>query len=287
MPRDRLQLERRRARIGEMLLWIAAALLISGRFWVDLFGYGLTGRATISEIFGVRYQDVLVAIFFTFFPLLVFQVLGNLPFEALRQRTLRRSVDLRDERISELRRDTARLDEKTPSELDGVLLARSLAESSREMADKIYIRSGVYLIVGVLVAFSGLAFFYAQTPQKQMKWDALLLALAPRFGILFFIELVAFFFLRQYREAMDEFRYFEAIKRKREESLLLLSLARTSTSPIDLLQLIEVWDLSSTPRPLSGGQTTEVLETRKLTKDELSIFEKMLDVMSAAKSRHK
>ena len=32
------------------------------------------------------------------------------------------------------------------------------------------------------------------------------LVLLPCFGILFFIEFVAFFFLRQYRSAMDEFR---------------------------------------------------------------------------------
>jgi hypothetical protein len=51
-----------------------------------------------------------------------------------------------------------------------------------------------------------------------------LLHTLPRFGILFFIETIAFFFLRQYRTAMDEYRYFEAIKRKREENFVLLCL---------------------------------------------------------------
>ncbi len=43
------------------------------------------------------------------------------------------------------------------------------------------------------------------------------LVLLPGFGILFFIEFVAFFFLRQYRSALDEFRYYDAIRRNREE----------------------------------------------------------------------
>ena len=41
--------------------------------------------------------------------------------------------------------------------------------------------------------------------------------LLPGFGILFFIEFVAFFFLRQYRSAMDEFPVYDAIRRNREE----------------------------------------------------------------------
>ena len=59
-------------------------------------------------------------------------------------------------------------------------------------------------------------------------------ALAPRFGILFFIELIAFFFLRQYKAAMEEFRYYEAIKRQREETLALVAMLKRRKSDVNL-----------------------------------------------------
>jgi uncharacterized membrane protein len=90
------------------------------------------------------------------------------------------------------------------------------------LTKKIYTGAGVYLIVGVIVAFTGLLFFYMRNRDLPIEHDYLdrFLSLLPGFGILFFIELVAFFFLRQCRAAMDEFRYFDAILRSRKDSLL-------------------------------------------------------------------
>ena len=42
-------------------------------------------------------------------------------------------------------------------------LLASLADESKRLSTALYTRSGVYLIIGVLVAFSGLGFFYLQT----------------------------------------------------------------------------------------------------------------------------
>jgi hypothetical protein len=123
------------------------------------------------------------------------------------------------------------------------------------IADRIYSRSGVYLLIGVLIAFSGLTFFYLQTlplaPGKDLY--AVLVALLPRFGVLFFIELIAFFFLRQYRAAMDEFRYFEAIKRSREDNVAIVALAK-SESAIDILKVIEICSFNVVIGKLGQGE---------------------------------
>jgi hypothetical protein len=45
----------------------------------------------------------------------------------------------------------------------------------------------------------------------------------PRIGILVFIEIIALFFLKQYQAMREEYRYFEAIRRSREDAAFLLS----------------------------------------------------------------
>jgi len=141
-------------------------------------------------------------------------------------------------------------------------------------------------MVGVFVAFSGLAFFYSQTVQLAPTTGEgmpLLISLAPKFGILFFIEFVAFFFLRQYRSAMDEFRYYEAVKRNREETLALIRIAVDSGKEFDPIELVKNESFFSKAGVLDKGQSTEILESRKLEKNEIELLEKVLDVVSRSK----
>jgi len=118
---------------------------------------------------------------------------------------------------------------------------------------------------------------------------ALLVTLAPKFGILFFIELVAFFFLRQYRAAMDEFRYYEAVKsyeavkRNREETLALIRIAADSGKPIDPIDLVKNESFFSKAGVLGKDQSSEIIESRKLEKNELDLLEKVIDVVSRSK----
>ncbi|OEZ30415.1 hypothetical protein AO062_13000 [Variovorax boronicumulans] len=101
--------------------------------------------------------------------------------------------------------------------------------------------------------------------------------------MLVFIELVAFFFLRLYRNSMDEFRHFESITRHREEVAALLSLHKAGEIKLDLEEMLKNRDFFSEPRKLSTEQTTEILETRKLERNELAILEKAIDVVGSAR----
>lgn len=208
-----------------------------------------------------------------------------LPLETLRRRKELISFEVRkdERRILKNNENEENLDnliaQQTSLEPSEVFLTK-LTLSSRQLAKSIYSRSGVYLLIGVLIAFSGLVFFYLQTTiTNRPDATSLLIALAPNFGILFFIEFIALFFLKQYKSAMDEFRYYESLQRSREETLALVKLIKESGEILNIYELIEKCGFRSTSEKLETGQTTELLESKKLNKDEAEIFSKILDIV--------
>jgi hypothetical protein len=240
---------------------------------------------------------VLFATFMVLFIVLFMFIFGNPPlthFAEARLTRLQLTIKRRNRREAQPRSSvesatvpapviaTPDLETDTAEEL-----LTNLAYSSRKLSENIYRRSGVYLLVGAIIAFSGLGFFYIQTTQirGEPSVSAYLLALAPRFGILFFIQFVAFFFFRQYRSAMDEFRYFEAIKRNREETLALIRLAQQQKSNLTIQELLKTNSFYSRVETLSPGETTEMLESRKLHKDELELFGRMIDALTKVTRR--
>lgn len=158
---------------------------------------------------------------------------------------------------------------------------KELIFSSQSLSKNIYNRGSLYLMIGLICAFAGIAFFYSQThvvdssktPSQQI------LSILPNFGVLFFLELVAFFFLRQYRTVMDEFRYYEAIKRSREETLAIIKFTLESGKEVDLAEVIEKGRLGGNPNKLEAGQSTEILEARKLDKSELETLSKLVETV--------
>ena len=147
---------------------------------------------------------------------------------------------------------------------------------SRKLAEALFNRAGVYLMVGAITAMGGLAFFYINTrflprpiPHPDpMTLTELMSQLLPGLGVLFFIELVAFFFLRQYRAAMDEFRYYDAVARTREEVFAMLRLAEAGGDQDACAKLALTDRFFSSPPPLATEQIQAILELRKGEKNE-------------------
>jgi hypothetical protein len=113
-----------------------------------------------------------------------------------------------------------------------------------------------------------------------------LLNYLPRFGTLLLIEFIAFFFLKQYRITSEEYRYYEAIKRKRQDNFVLLNIIKDnkdSPEVTKLLQELFVENLSS--HKLSKDETTQVLETQKILNQEMDFFGKLTDLVKAVKSK--
>jgi hypothetical protein len=266
----------------EAYFWVFVSLVVAGRV---IFIVLTTPPEYTREIFREYYWDFALAAVVFIFPLMFKLIFGALPLEHLRIRRVESRLVLPEPSLSKIpETEQKRVDvgaSATSVNAEFSLLLEYAAQA-RQLARGIYGRAGVYLLVGVLVAFSGLVFFYAQTPPEVAASDAYrtLLTLAPKFGILFFIEFVAFFFLKQYRSAMDEFRYYDAIARVREEVLTLLQISASSGKPVSPLDLVKYDAYFSRAGVLAKGQTTELIEARRLEGSELETVQKALEILA-------
>jgi hypothetical protein len=189
----------------EIALWIAAAAISFSIYYGDLAARERKTKAIIEEYRinkginpGSSFQlpddvlaklpsrasitPVLFGTAFLLIPLLFRLIFNALPIEMLRYRVP--ALIPPSEVVASPRSESSRLESADKTDwlqTDAVLLyLRSLAKGSRQIAEKIYLRSGVYLLIGVLVAFSGLAFFYyQQASASQLELTARLVASAP------------------------------------------------------------------------------------------------------------
>lgn len=165
------------------------------------------------------------------------------------------------------------------SEIDGGIgLLTQLVRNAEDLSNKIYKRSGVYLMFGVLIAFSGILYFSFQSASTSKDQDlySIFLDLLPRFGILFFIEFIAFFFLKQYRAAMDEFRYYDSIKRNRESQLALYMIASCDFKETDFAAVVNKMNFFDRVGVLSQGESTEMLEASKINRNEFEAIKEII-----------
>jgi hypothetical protein len=79
---------------------------------------------------------------------------------------------------------------------------------------------------------------------------------------------------------MDEFRYFEAVKRRREESLVILKMFAENSEIVATGDVIHAMNIYSDVGKLGKDETTEMLEARRLQRDEIVVVEKFIDAMS-------
>lgn len=296
----------------ELIGWLLLALYIGS----DLLRFLIQGSfdyATLSE----NFETFNAAILTIMIPLMFRSIFRKAPLRALFGKIKDLVKEDTGTEAVELSNDVDPLDiwnAKKVANSSPMEYFASLAVSSRKLAKSLRTRSSVYLFIGVIIAFSGLLFFYAQvnkssdirtympqsnevmgesntstkSPQEENKTNIELIKMAQNFGILFFIEFVAFFFLKQYRAAMDEFRYYESLQRYREETLALMkfkaSELRSEAAQIgkesDIFAIIEKSGFRTTSEKLENGQSTELLEYKKLSKEETDIFNKILEIIS-------
>lgn len=275
--------------IIEMLLWL---FFLYMHFFVEdeRYIYGDSGYVSFFKVYhemGVGFKTL----FFFLFPLAFTMVYRISPIQMI----VRRAFSINDSRtiIKANRLSSRESKQKTKAELAESYL-EDLVASSSELAKNVYSRGSLYLLFGVIFSIIGLSFFYSQVhvsdlsaPKNDIANSAgfinELIYLLPKFGILFFIELISFFFLKQYRVTMDEFRYYEAIKRSREETLAVVKLISINSIDVDYMSVMDKLKFSSNVGKLEDGQTTEILEARKFDKDELDFLAKIVEAMAKKK----
>ena len=167
---------------------------------------------------------------------------------------------------------------------------------SRAAKDTALRRANVQLFAGAFIGLLGLVAFFALesvSPQSGMPelsgvWEIALwkfLATLPRIMVLVFIELLAGFFLRQYRIAMEEYRYFEKSFRSQEMLRVSYIVRREHGATDDLLALAERIMEQHPPDLLRGDQTTELIEVQKLAVNEFQgLYNRILKTVETAVS---
>ncbi|GBH27896.1 hypothetical protein BvRS1_49450 [Burkholderia vietnamiensis] len=143
-------------------------------------------------------------------------------------------------------------------------------------ANRFYNGALYLLAAGVFMAFVGMVAFFFTLPDYgsvdaviagvggKDQWQAYALRSLRPFGLLVFIEAIAWFLLRQYRAATEDFKAFNRIYLRRSNYFVARkAYAESSGAEKSLLigAALLAEDLSSR---LSAGQTTETIEAMKV-----------------------
>lgn len=264
-------------RMLELYIWTFFALL------VVFPGLYYSWQYHIYEGFFLKYYyQFLIGAMLILTPMLFKLIFGKLPLEYLRSiREGTQEIKIQDSHDIKVIVHQNTNQENLPN------YNLQCIYESKAIAEKIFTRSGVYLLVGCLIAFIGVAIFYSPIFPNTHSTDITLRLLdyLPRFGALFFIEFIAFFFLKQYRIMLEEYRYYEAIKRKRQDNLNMIQLIEAHNDNLELLKILMENISQTVVTKLSNGETTEILETQRILNQDMDIFSKFTDFIKEIKKR--
>ena len=241
-------------------------------------------NGTDYEFFLDNYINILSSLLTLLLPLLVKLIFGKLPFEYIRNRNNKnKSIESLEYNEEDIQAIYPILDEVSED------YKVKCINESHIIAEKIFIRSGVYLLVGCLIAFAGITIFYSPWFNKisnNAEIGQRLLEYIPRFCALFFIEFIAFFFLKQYRIMLEEYRYYEAVKRKRQDALNLINLIEQYKNEPDMIKIFKEFSGETlSHHKLTREETTQILETQKILNQDTDIFGKFIDLVKEVKGK--
>ncbi|MCE7066690.1 hypothetical protein [Dyadobacter sp. CY326] len=239
-------------------------------------------KALLNQL---KYLCFTLSVGITLFPLLYRLIFGLFPFEALRKKFSKYdNLDLPAVPVQS--KYVLSEDGRTLEDRDYKYTHLMGIKESIQIAERIFSRSGVYLLVGCLIAFGGAAIFYSPFFPSSRETDVWkrLVDYLPRFGALFFIEFIAFFFLKQYRIMLEEYRYYEAVKRKRQDDFNMIKYILDNKDNLEMVKLtVEVLSKGGESNKMSKDQTTEVLELQKQVDQDMDIFAKFVEVVKLVK----
>lgn len=263
-------------RILELYFWIFFPAIVLFKPFYENLNYG------ISKEFFLDYYYTFISVFlFIFFPVLFKLIFRQLPIEFIRNQFIHSKKNISSTKKI---KEEEKVNNIEIPETDELLL--NYIEESKSISEKIYTRSGVYLLVGCLIAFSGIAIFYSpifgQTKINiNNNWQSNLLVYLPRFGALFFIEFIAFFFLKQYRIMIAEYKYYEKIKRHRQNNYSITKLIQANKSDEKALKMMmNNMTILNKPDP---DDTFREIELEKITQKEYDVAGKLKEIIAIAK----
>lgn len=244
-------------------------------------------KISFEEVIFSYYNQILIGIILTLVPILFKLIFGKLPFAYIRN-LREKTFENKNIQISDNSNIKVVIDENdifTEYENESYLF--KCIKESKTISEKVYTRAGAYLFIGCLIAFFGVILFYSPIfPASTAKDVSVkLLDYLPRFGALFFIEFIAFFFLKQYKIMLEEYRYYEAIKRKRQDNFNLLEIVDKNKDNPEILKIIIEKYSSDHSLKLLNGETTEMIEAQKIINQDLDLVSKVSDLIKTIKNK--
>lgn len=267
--------------IIELIFWIFIPVAIFYRLFY------MTMRWGADDVWIQEFNSILFGIFIALIPVLFRLIFGSLPFQLIRKRLQETKENYKIVGSNNI--VTINKDKKSIEIPSGEEYLYSLTVEAKLLSEKIFTRAGVYLMVGILIAITGIAYFSYNTvnlsSNLNVDWSSNLIAFLPRLGGLFFVEFIAFFFLKQYRITMDEFRYYELVKRQRESNLAIILLETELESKNgELDRLMKHLKFFENLDIVKNGETTTLLESRKYSNEELDVLKKIIDNLDIRKN---
>lgn len=288
-------IKRNPGKVLELYVWEIIAIIIS----LPEIVYVSSRRVYFYDFLRepTLYDKFITSIFIMLFPIIFKLIFEYYPLEYLKNRRKIREQGYKNNTIiinnpSEnvsITNDNSDSQEIKEKKEEIAEILKLFYEESDGIANKIYNRSGVYLLFGSLISIGGVLMFnYPLFVQVNVRNDATiitqLIEYLPRFGALFFIEFIAFFFLKQYRIMMEEYRYYERLKRKRQDNFSIIKIITKYKDNEKLVEMIlNKYLIENSKEKISSDETTEILETQKISNEEMNIFDKITDLVKAVK----
>lgn len=293
-----------RRRVLEILIWTGIAFLISLPATMRLVSNLVAGVPFLQSLrFMVKYNAIVVNIsmLIVLTPIISQLVFGGFPLMSLQRRfsapkPLRQACGgVGEGRVAgptALNEPAAVADlietgisVEATKRLDARDLLALYAERTSKVTKRIYARAGIFLLVAVTISIVGITYFYhgiRDLPQATDYMDHVF-GLLPSLGVLVLIELVALLFLRQHRAAMEDFRYFDAVRREREDKLIVLKMFAENASKVSTADVLDAMGIYvQTGRPARNSQGS-----RRMRRDQANPFETVTEVIDSTRGLNK
>ncbi|EPB9453665.1 hypothetical protein ACRUP2_000366 [Yersinia enterocolitica] len=131
-------------------------------------------------------------------------------------------------------------------------------------------RGALNLGIGAVIAFIGVVFLFYSVIYNPIQGDMvkILFNFLPKLSLVILVEVFAYFFLRLYKNSLDEIKYFQNEMTNIESKYLAIKILENSASP-DLFSSV-VDNLMKTERNfiLQKGQSTAYLERERYEREQ-------------------
>ncbi|MMZ65811.1 hypothetical protein D1872_282450 [compost metagenome] len=85
---------------------------------------------------------------------------------------------------------------------------------------------------------------------------------------------------------MEEYRYYDKIKRVRQDNLSIIKVVRDKTHEnIDIKTILANCNFESTSRFLAKDESTEILETQRILSEEEQPLQKVIALLNVVKGK--